>query len=98
MEPGLVLTLSVSYAVALVLLVRLWREQDYLFFKIVYTLFLAVPVLGVLLYLFAGDRTPPQPRYLQNTPEVGGFGRYTHRWISIRNIFRRPPADPDDQH
>lgn len=88
MEPGLIIVLGVSYFFSSILVVKLWIKPNPIILKVVYTLILAVPVVGVILYLFAADTTQPQNEDLQNSSNVGGFGSYTQRWIGRRSLYK----------
>lgn len=88
MEPSLITVLCISYLFSTICVVRLWLKPGRMALKAIYTLILAVPVVGFILYLFAADTTKPQRDNLQNNPQVGGFGAYTQRWISMRPLYK----------
>lgn len=78
--------IAASEFVSLVLLVRLWRKKDYLFFKLANSFILLIPVMGPLLYLFWMEAPEAQKGYLQNR---GPRGEYTDRWLLIEPLLRR---------
>lgn len=56
----------ISELVALVLIWRLWRSGDHLFFKISLSLLATLPVLGPLLTLWIANFPDVAPRILQD--------------------------------
>ncbi len=81
---------SASWAVSLLLIIKLWRSNDLLVFKVLISAIALIPVLGPILYLFTTDKTPPQERCLQNR---GARGQYTHTWIGMRSLYKKTLKD-----
>lgn len=50
MDPVLVVAIVLSETVALVLAVRMWLSRDYVFFKVILTFILIIPLIGPVLY------------------------------------------------
>lgn len=88
MEPGLIIVMGFSYFFSSILVVKLWIKPNPIILKGIYTLILAVPVVGLILYLFAADTTQSQNEDLKNSSNVGGFGSYTQRWIGRRSLYK----------
>lgn len=85
MDPILIITIALSELIALMLIMRTWMRDDYVFLKLLLSMVLLVPVVGPLFYLFANDRTPPQSENLKNDLPRGWC---TDRWISVRSIYK----------
>lgn len=56
----------VSEIVAIWLIWRLWRSDDYLFFKIALSVLALIPIAGPLFVLWVGNFPPIQPYALQD--------------------------------
>lgn len=58
--------IALSTCVAAWLLVKLWRSQEHLFFKLTLSVLVFIPVLGPIMVLFYGINPPVQPKSLQD--------------------------------
>lgn len=89
---------SISWVISLLLLIKLWRSNDLIIFKVVISALALVPVFGPIFYLFTTDRTPPQDQCLQDR---GARGQYTHTRISMiplyKKILKEKKAKLDEQ-
>jgi hypothetical protein len=58
--------IGVSWLISAAFLFRLWRGQDHWLLKVAFTVMLAIPVLGPLMYVWIQAMPPPQDRDLQD--------------------------------
>jgi hypothetical protein len=58
--------IGVSWLISAAFLFHLWRGRDHWLLRVGFTLMLAVPVLGPLMYVWIQAMPPPQDRDLQD--------------------------------
>jgi len=73
------LVVGISEIVSLVLIVRLWKVEEYLLFKILIAGITLIPFVGPLFYFFVTGRAPVQPEIQQNRSR-GYTGQYKTNW------------------
>jgi hypothetical protein len=79
----------VSEAVALWVILKLWRSADQVFFKVSLSLLALIPVLGPLLALWISDFPEVEPEVLQAPRPRGAFFERWREVLEARNPVRR---------
>ncbi|MCX4030517.1 barstar family protein [Endozoicomonas sp. SM1973] len=78
--------IALSELISIVLIVQIWKNEEYLAFKLLISAITLIPFIGPVLYFFVSDKTPPQEISLQNR---GARGEYTHNFISLKPVLDR---------
>jgi predicted neutral ceramidase superfamily lipid hydrolase len=76
--------LAICWIFSIFFIIRLLSSNRSKWSKVVYCLVLAVPFVGVLLYLFLSENVPPQSECLRDN---GPRGSYTDKIISIKAVL-----------
>lgn len=84
MNLGLLIAFFILEVLSLILIIKLWRGNEHITFKIIGTVIGLIPLLGFFLLLFIFS-PPPQPRHLQNR---GPRGSYSDRFNTIKRILK----------
>jgi hypothetical protein len=78
--PWLEIWIGISEVIAILLIYKVWKSGDYLFFKICFSVIALVPFLGPIFVLWATNFPPPQHSAFQDRaryrPDV--FDRWRH--------------------
>jgi hypothetical protein len=77
------IALVVSLAASLWCWRRIWRSEDWLFFKITVAVMAAIPFLGPFLYLFV-DMPPRRPRYFNERAKPSAFLKH---WNEREHVY-----------
>ncbi len=76
----------ISELVSILLMLKIWRSKEGVFFKIIISALTLVPFVGPIFCLFVMDDTEPRSPELQNR---GARGDYTHSWIIKRKVMKK---------
>lgn len=72
----------ISELISIYFLYRIWKAQDYLFFKILLSVLVLIPFVGPIFYLIGSDSSPRVRDNLNASGSLFGRGRYTEWWDS----------------
>lgn len=70
----------ISALISTCFLYKIWKAQDYLFFKILLSVLVLIPFVGPIFYLIGSDNAPRSRDNLNAGGSLFGRGRYTEWW------------------
>ena len=86
MSQELLIAIVISEIISIILVIRTWKREDYLIFKVLSLIFVFVPIVGPILYLFVTNNVQSQAEHLKNSLPRGS---YTHNWISTKPLLKK---------